>query len=472
MPLKLFDTKERTIKPFVPQDPKSVKMYTCGPTVYDYAHIGNFRTFVAEDLLRRTLKHLGYGVFQVMNLTDVDDKTIKGALQENTTLAAFTQRYTDAFFDDLKTLSIDPAEAYPKATDYIPQMVEMIRTLLEKKLAYVSNDGSVYFKLDTFPCYGCLSHLNLEELQLNASERTRMDDYGKEHISDFVLWKRHERDRDGDISWPSPWGEGRPGWHIECSVMAKGLLGNTIDIHAGGVDLIFPHHENEIAQSESANGVLFSKYWFHVEHLLVDHKKMSKSLGNFYTLRTLIEKGFSGKAIRYLLLSVHYRSQLNFTKGSLEASNQALARINDFHQRLLRSQNEATGSESSGDICSKAKIHFDEALQEDLNISEALAALFELIREGNSLLDKKTISPQGVKEILDTLLTFDTVLALLPTAQNSVPEEVLKLHQARQDARGKKDFAQSDALRQKISELGFIVEDGPKGSYVKPKSTH
>ncbi len=471
-PIRLYDTKERAVRPFSPIDPSRTTMYTCGPTVYDFAHIGNFRTFVAEDLLRRTLKRFGYGVYQVMNITDVDDKTIRGALKEGIPLLSYTKKYTDAFFEDLKSLNIEPAEEYPKATDYIPQMIAMIESLLKKEYAYVAADGSVYFKLEKFPCYGCLSHLNLEGLQLGASDRIRLDDYGKEHISDFVLWKAHDHIRDGDIAWPSPWGLGRPGWHIECSVMAKSLLGETIDIHAGGVDLVFPHHENEIAQSEAANSKPFSNSWFHVEHLLVDHKKMSKSLGNFYTLRALLDRGYSGQEIRFALLSVHYRAQMNFTFASLEAAQQAVRRVRDFYARLTRTEPVAQGTNNAQELCLKTLEAYDAKLSDDLNISEALAVLFDFVREVNSLVDLESLSALGVRAVMAAIESMDLVLGILPNQEKEIPVEVEQLLQARLDARKAKNFLLADDLRAQILELGFIVEDGPKGSYVKPKSTH
>jgi cysteinyl-tRNA synthetase len=354
-------------------------MYTCGPTVYNFAHIGNFRTYVFEDLLRRAIKFFGFQLTQVMNLTDVDDKTIRGAIANNVSLDDYTQPYKEAFFEDLKALNIEPAEHYPAATDYIPDMIQMIETLLAKGVAYRGGDGSIYYAISKFPRYGCLSHLHLDELQAGASERVASDEYEKEHVADFVLWKHYDPERDGQIYWESPFGPGRPGWHLECSAMAIKILGETIDIHVGGVDNMFPHHENEIAQSEACSGKPFVKLWMHAEHLVVDHKKMSKSLGNFYTLRDLLNKGYTGTQVRYLLLQTHYKTQLNFTFQGLEAAKSALQRLNDFIQRLQEVDTRESGGQMEG-LCHKALEEFADALADDLNISSALAVIFDFVR--------------------------------------------------------------------------------------------
>ncbi len=385
IPLRLYNTASRQKEEFYPLQDRHVRMYTCGPTVYHFAHIGNFRTYVFEDLLSRTLKFFGFKVTQVMNLTDVDDKTIKGAIKNNSSLDAFTAPYKKAFFEDLRTLHIEAAEHYPAATDYIPEMIRMIERLLHKGIAYQGGDGSIYYAIHQFPRYGCLSHLNLEELQAGASERVAQDEYEKEHVADFVLWKSYEKERDGSIYWESPFGPGRPGWHLECSAMAMKLLGETIDIHMGGIDNMFPHHENEIAQSEACSGKPFVKLWMHAEHLIVDQKKMSKSLGNFYTLRDLLDKGYTGTQVRYLLLQTHYKTQLNFTFQGLEAAKGALQRLSDFIQRLLeRDQPQGMPVE---ELCQRMLRSFAEALADDLNISLALAALFDFVREVNGRCD-------------------------------------------------------------------------------------
>lgn len=331
--LKIYNTETREKEEVIAKEGNLIRMYTCGPTVYNFAHIGNFRTYVFEDLLRRTLHFFGFEVIQAMNLTDVDDKTIKGALEEGVSLDAFTERFKRAFFEDLQTLNIEPVEYNPEATRYIPEMIEIIEKLVKEGTAYKAADGSIYFAIRKFPSYGRLSHLQLSELKEGASG-VSSDEYDKENASDFVLWKAYDETRDGEIFWESPFGRGRPGWHIECSAMAMKLLGKTIDIHVGGVDNLFPHHENEIAQSESYTCCRFVRYWMHCEHLLVEHRKMSKSLGNFFTLRDLLEKGYSGKEVRYMLLQTHYRTQLNFTFTGLSSVRATLERLSDFIRRL------------------------------------------------------------------------------------------------------------------------------------------
>ena len=378
--LRLTNTETREKEVIVPLNGHTILLYTCGPTVYNFAHIGNFRTYVQEDLLRRTLQFFGMKVRQVMNITDIDDKTMKGALDSKMSLEDYTKPYIEAFFEDLQTLRIQPAEEYPAATDYIPDMITIIQGLIEKGIAYVGSDKSVYFSLVRFPKYGRLSHLPLDELQVGASERVGSDEYEKDHVCDFVLWKSYDAERDGTIFWDSPFGPGRPGWHIECSAMAMKLLGQTIDIHVGGIDNMFPHHENEIAQCEAYSDKCFVRHWLHVEHLLVDHKKMSKSLGNFYTLRDLLAKGYTPEQIRYVLLQTHYRIQQNFTFQNLEAAKASLERIADFVDRLER----ITDHKSHGalePVLEKVVRNFTLALAEDLNISLALAALFDGIRE-------------------------------------------------------------------------------------------
>src|SRR3990167_5556261 len=346
MQLKLYNTETRKKEEIVPSDNDKIRIYTCGPTIYDYAHIGNFRTYIFEDLLRRTLEFFDFEVLQVMNITDIDDKTIKGALKKHQSLIEYTEPYRQAFFEDITSLNVEKAEYYPKATQYTAQMIEIIKNLIAKNYAYKGSDGSIYFSIEKFKKYGRLSHLDLASLKQNAQNRINSDEYEKENASDFVLWKSYDEKRDGNIFWESPFGKGRPGWHIECSAMAIKLLGPTIDIHCGGVDNVFPHHENEIAQSESFTGKVFVRHWVHVEHLLVDHKKMSKSLGNFFTLRDLLKKGYSGREVRYLLLSTHYRTQLNFTFAGLDAARASLQRIGDFINRLRAIQGPGTGQSS------------------------------------------------------------------------------------------------------------------------------
>lgn len=468
IPLKFFNTEKRAKEVFKPMQDLHVRMYTCGPTVYHFAHIGNFRTYVFEDLLRRTLKFFGLKVTQVMNLTDVDDKTIKGAIAKNISLNEFTQPYIQAFFDDIKALNIEPAEYYPAATAYLDDMIKMIQKLLDKGVAYKGGDGSIYYAIRQFPRYGCLSHLKLDELQAGASERVSSDEYEKDNVSDFVLWKQYDPARDGKIFWESPFGPGRPGWHLECSAMAMKILGETIDIHCGGIDNMFPHHENEIAQSEACSGKPFVRLWMHAEHLIVDNKKMSKSLGNFYTLRDLLNRGYTGPQVRYMLLQTHYKTQLNFTFAGLDAVKVAQQRLNDFVQRLLDYQN-GQGKGVVEPLIAKALKDFAEALADDLNISVALAAVFELMREVNALCDSHSISRSEAEQVLALMRKFDTVLGLLSfeKMEEEIPQELQDALNKRIEARKNKDWAQSDALRDFIISKGYIIEDTPKGARLK-----
>lgn len=469
--LTFFNTLRREKEPFRPEHGNEVRIYTCGPTVYNYAHIGNFRTYVFEDLLRRTLKFFGLKVLQVMNLTDVDDKTIKGALKEGVSLDDFTRRYKEAFFQDIDTLGIERAEHYPAATDYIPQMVEMIQTLIDKGFAYQGGDGSIYYSISHFPQYGCLSHFKLDDLQSGASERVAADEYDKDNAADFVLWKAHDPERDGNIYWESPYGPGRPGWHLECSAMAMGLLGTTLDIHMGGVDNIFPHHENEIAQSEACSNKPFVRFWIHAEHLIVDGKKMSKSLGNFYTLRDLLEKGYSGTEVRYMLLQTHYRTQLNFTMEELRAVRASLQRLNAFVQRMQG----VSAPDGSGKVeaCLQwAYERFATALADDLNISAALAAVFDMVREVNSLDDAHELSREEAEQVIKVLERFNTVLGVLDfeSRQQPIPDEIDAALQERENARKTRDWARADQLRDFIIDSGYVIEDTPTGPRVLPNS--
>lgn len=462
--LKLYNTETRQIEEIAPQGHK-VKMYTCGPTIYDFAHIGNFRTYVFEDLLRRAIQFFGFKIEQVMNITDLDDKTIRGAICKNIPLKEYTDPFKKAFFEDLEKLSIQKVEHYPEATAYIPAMIEMIQTLLEKGFAYKGETGSIYFSIGKFAKYGRLSHLNLDELKVNASGDNEADEYEKDNLSDFVLWKIFDPERDGQIFWESPFGKGRPGWHIECSAMATELLGNTLDIHCGGVDNMFPHHENEIAQSECCTGHLFVKHWVHVEHLLVDHKKMSKRLGNFYTLRDLLEKGYTGKEVRYLLLSSHYRTQLNFTFAGLDAARSSLQRLSDLILRLRSIHEERSPTAALKEIPGR----FKEALADDLNISAALAVLFDLVRELNTLCDQDHLGAEEAKEALDLLADWDRVLAVLPLEEEKISLDLLEFLERREKARREKNWKVSDEMRDAIFLRGYLIEDTPQGARLKKK---
>lgn len=468
IPVKLYSTLSRQKEILKPLKNNHVTLYTCGPTVYNFAHIGNFRTYMFEDLLRRALQFFGFGVTQVMNLTDVDDKTIKGAIAKGVTLNEYTQVYKDAFFEDLKTLNIQPAEHYPAATDFIDEMIVMIEGLLKKGVAYKGSDGSIYYAIKKFPHYGCLSHLHLDELQAGASERVASDEYDKDHVADFVLWKAYDPERDGQIYWESPFGKGRPGWHLECSAMAMKILGQTLDIHVGGIDNMFPHHENEIAQSEAYSGKQFVKIWMHAEHLVVDNRKMSKSLGNFFTLRDLLSKGYTGTQVRYMLLHTHYKTQLNFTFAGLDAVKESLQRLEDFIQRLY----EINTPGSSGQVkpvLDRALREFSEGLADDLNISVALAALFEMVREMNGLCDAKKVFAEDVREVINLLKRFDTVLGVLSFEKRveEIPRELQDALEKRNQARKDKNWALADSLRDFIVSRGYVIEDTAHGIRLK-----
>ncbi len=467
--LSFFNTKTRKKERFKPLNKSSVTMYTCGPTVYNYAHIGNYRTYVFEDLLRRTLKMFGYQVHQVMNLTDVDDKTIKGATESKISLDEYTKVYKEAFFSDLRTLNVERVEHYPEATNYIPHMIKMIQTLFDKGYAYQGGDDSIYFSIKKFKAYGKLSHIDQKNLKTGGSQRVTNDEYEKDTLADFVLWKSYDSTRDGSIFWESPFGPGRPGWHIECSTMAMEILGKTLDIHVGGVDNIFPHHENEIAQSEACTNKSFANLWLHSEHLIVDNKKMSKSLGNFYTLRDLTEKGYNGRQIRYLLLQTHYKTQLNFTLEGLKASSQTLQRIDDFIYRLNNIKNDASGSSDNRTKLNHFIENFANALADDLNIPEALAYLFDFIRDVNSLADLNKISTQDASDILEGMKVVDTALGIIHNSdvEEKIPENILDALKKRNQARASKDWGKADFYRDFIHENGYTIEDSSKGSRLK-----
>ncbi len=467
--LKLYNTETREKEELVPYDRKTIRMYTCGPTIYDFAHIGNFRTYVFEDLLRRTIQFFGFKIEQAMNITDIDDKTIRGAIAKKIPLKAYTEPFRIAFFEDLHSLNIEKAEHYPAATDYIPEMIQIIEKLLEDGTAYKSQNGSIYFSIRKFPSYGRLSHLCLGDLKVNASGENEADEYDKDNVADFVLWKAYDPERDGQIFWESPFGKGRPGWHIECSAMAMKLLGETLDIHCGGVDNMFPHHENEIAQSECYSGHRFVHHWLHAEHLLVDHKKMSKSLGNFYTLRDLLKRGYTGSEVRYLLLSTHYRTQLNFTFAGLDAARSSLQRIEDLVHRLRAVQTPGIAGQA-GAYLEKASQRFKAALADDLNISAALAALFDLIRELNTLCDEEKIGRTEADEILRVLSDWDRVLGVLPLhKKEEIPSDLLHYLEQREKARREKNYRLSDEMRDAILARGYLIEDTPTGARLKKK---
>ncbi len=474
MVLKLYNTLTRKKEEFRPIKKGEVGIYTCGPTVYDCAHIGNFRAYVFEDVLKRYLRYRGYRVRHVMNLTDVDDKTIAGSKKEGIPLNEFTARYTRIFFDDIKALNIEPAGVYPKATEHIDEMVALIKKLLEKGVAYHGEDGSIYFDISKFEGYGRLSKVRLDESK-ESKERTKLDEYAKDEVRDFALWKAWTP-RDGDVFWDTEIGKGRPGWHIECSAMSMKYLGDTFDIHAGGVDLVFPHHENEIAQSVSATGKRFVNYWVHNEHLLVEGRKMSKSLGNFYTLRDLLERGHDPNAIRYLLLSSHYRQKLNFTFKRLNAARNTVQRLSDFLDRI-KNAGGLVGKEWNEKLHKetiKTKERFDDAMDDDLNTPRALAAMFNLVNRTNRAIENKNASKENLEEVYDLFMKFDSVLKILEHREHrkdEIPEELEELIKRREEARKRRDWETADSIRDLLKEKGVIIEDTPDGPRWKKINT-
>ena len=459
--LRFYNTLTRHKDAFHPLEPGQVRMYTCGPTVYNYPHIGNYRAYMFEDLLRRYLKYRGYNVTQVMNLTDVEDKSIRDSQKVGMSLRDFTTLYTKAFFEDLQTLNIESAERYPAATDHIPEMVALIKQLQERGYTY-SVDGSIYYRIGAFPDYGKLSKISFEGNIAGGSDRVDTDKYDKEDARDFALWKLVGPD--DQPGWDAPFGRGRPGWHIECSAMSMKYLGETFDLHAGGMDLQFPHHENEIAQSEGATGKLFAKYWIHSEFLKIDDATMSKSKGNFFTFRDLRDQGYSPLAMRYLLLSVPYRKQLNFTFDGLYAAEQAVQRLTDFMQHLPTAQGEGFDVQP---LVAETQQRFEEALDDDLNISGALGAVFEMVRTVNRALAQHQLSAAGAEQVATLMHRFDTVLGLLTAEQSPLARDVEVLMEERQRARQARDFARADALRVQIQERGYVVEDTPQGPRLK-----
>ena len=469
MALKFRNTLSRSVEEFVPLDPnrKLVRMYCCGPTVYDYGHIGNFRTFVFSDLVRRYLQFRGYEVTHVMNITDVEDKIIKRVRETGLGLREFVSKYEVAFLEDLQTLGCLRPHHLPRATEFIAEMIELIDILMKRGIAYKAADGSVYFSIEKYQGCGCrygqLVNLNFDEMRVG--ERVASDEYSKDSVADFALWKARVPE-DGDVFWPSPWGEGRPGWHIECSAMSMKLLGPSFDLHLGGEDLTFPHHEDEIAQSEGAGaqatGQRFVKYWLHGAHLLVEGKKMSKSLGNFFTLRDLLGKGYGGREIRYLLLSAHYRETFNFTLEGLDGARTALGRLDECLGKLQ----EIAGS-MSAPADQKLLDAFTTALDEDLNVSAAWGIVFEWVREINRLLAANRLSEAEAASALAAWQQLDSVLGLGRKSEAEAPPEIQALLEQRQVARKAKDFKRADAVRDELKSKGWLIEDTPKGARLK-----
>ena len=459
--MKLFNTLGRKVDELVPIETGHVRMYTCGPTVYNVAHIGNLRTFVFEDVLRRSLKLSGLRVTQIMNLTDVDDKTIRGAAAEGLSLADFTEKYATEFFRDLALLNVEAAEQYPRATAHIPEMIAMIERLRERGHTYES-DGSVWFRISTFPGYGKLSQIDLTAMK--RGDRVADDEYEKEDVKDFALWKGA---KPGEPSWPSPFGAGRPGWHIECSAMSMKFLGPHFDVHTGAVDNVFPHHENEIAQSEAATGERFVDHWVHSEHLIVDGEKMSKSKGNFYTLADLLARRDDPAAVRYLLLSVPYGKKLNFTWEGLEGAAAAVERVRSAAVRLRDAASSAGARPGAFDAAGRSAqflSQFGSALEDDLNTPEALGAVFPYLRELNSALDAGSLDSAGASAAVAAIERADTVLGILPAREETLPSEIEAQIDARNEARKRRDFAEADRIRASLAARGIVLEDGPKGT--------
>jgi cysteinyl-tRNA synthetase len=465
--LRFYNTLTQKVEEFTPMDGKTVRMYTCGPTVYNFAHIGNLRTFTFEDLLRRWLRARGYQLDHVMNITDVEDKIIRKAGEEHKTIQEYTEQYTQAFLEDTATLRLERPERLAKATEHIPEMVEAVQKLEAKGYTYAS-DGSVYYSIQKFPEYGKLSHNDFSGVRAGA--RVDVDEYDKADARDFVLWKAP---KEGEPFWDTPIGPGRPGWHIECSVMAMKYLGATLDIHCGGVDLIFPHHENEIAQSEAITGKPFARFWLHAEFLNIDSHKMAKSAGNFYTLRDLLAMGHTPEAVRYLLLSVPYRKKLNFTFEGLQAAATSIDRLRNFKLRLETDKFPEGVDDQIGSRTSAALQQFEESLDDDLNTAEALGAMFEYIRDANTAMDNGEFRAGNVAAALDVLDRFDSIIDVLkPTAKNEEglsDKQVESLIAERAQAKKTRDFTRADEVRKQLQDGGIILEDTKEGTRWKRK---
>ncbi len=460
---RLFNTMSRLVEDFAPSDGQTVRLYTCGPTVYNPAHLGNFRTFLFEDLMRRVIRLRGWKVEQVMNLTDVDDKIITRATEQGKSIGEVTDPIVEIFHADRKYLRIEDAEHYPRATAYIPQMIALVERLIKNGVAYVADDKSVYFAIDKFAKYGRLSRLDTREIQSGA--RVAQDDYSKENAQDFALWKSAKpEDEACRAAWDSPWGRGRPGWHLECSAMAMSILGETFDLHAGGIDLIFPHHEDEIAQSEAATGKTFARCWCHGEFLLTEGAKMAKRVGNVQNVAGLQEAGISGAAVRHFVFSTHYRKQLNLSGDALEGSMEAVRRVGDFAERLRSAKGGSRGLEDAADLLETA---VRAALFEDLNAPEAMAALFEFIRAANKELDAGGTDVAALRRARDAFDMTNRVLDIVPeavTADAELASWVENQLQARKDARSRRDFAAADAIRAALDARGIVIEDTPSGT--------
>jgi cysteinyl-tRNA synthetase len=471
MPLKLYNTATRSLEPFQPLEDGHVRVYGCGPTIYDHAHIGNFRTFVFFDLVHRYLEWSGYDVRFVMNLTDVDDKTIEAALQAGMSVRDYTTPFGETFLAEARALGIEAFDSYPRATEYIEPMVAFVHRLVDSGHAYRADDGAVYYSISSFDGYGKLKGIDPSSLRVGA--RVQHDEYEKEDARDFALWKAAtDDDERAGAAWDSPWGRGRPGWHLECSVMSVTELGDTLDIHLGGEDLVFPHHENEIAQSEAATGQPFVRNWLHVKHLQLEGRKMSKSLGNYVTVRELLDEGYDAASIRHLLLSAHYRSDLNFTREGLAASAKAVQRLVDFDARLESTPTDDDLHSTELPAIAEAAVRaFRAAMDDDFNTPDALAAVFTLVNRVNAALDERgTVTHADVEAVRDALSSIDGVLALLEVATSTrtldadVASWVENKIRERAAARAARDFAAADEIRNELAARGVVVEDGPDGT--------
>ena len=461
--VRLYNTMTQSVEPFVPADGDVVRMYTCGPTVYNPAHVGNFRTFLFEDLMRRVLRLAGWRVDQVMNLTDVDDKIIRRASESGVTIGEITGPVTERFHADRHYLRIEDAERYPRATESIPEMIALVERLVERGVAYQADDGSVYFAIDKFPAYGKLSRLDKREIQNGA--RVSQDDYAKENAQDFALWKAAKpEDEASGAAWDSPWGRGRPGWHLECSAMAMRFLGETLDIHCGGIDLVFPHHEDEIAQSEAATGHEFSRFWCHGQFLLTDGAKMAKRVGNVATVEDMRKQGISGPAFRHFVFSTHYRKQLNLSPDALVASLEGVRRVGDFAERL---DGAAGGTPELALAAEDLEREAKAALFDDLNAPEAMGALFSFIRRANAELDRSGTDTAALQRAREAFALVNGVLDIVPDRVENDAELAAYVEARltdRRAARARRDFAASDAIRDELTGRGIAIEDGPQGT--------
>ncbi len=489
VPLQLYNTLSNKVEEFAPSQDNAVRMYACGPTVYDYGHIGNFRTFVAIDILRRFLRQSGFALKHVMNITDVDDKIIRNAAREHKSVQEYTRKYEKAFLEDMQTLNLERPEYMVRATENIPEMAQFIRKLEEKGFAYRTEDGSYYFRIAKFPEYGKLSKKDFSGIEVGA--RVDVDEYDKDNARDFALWKAP---KEGEAFWESAIGPGRPGWHIECSVMSMKYLGPSFDLHAGGEDLTFPHHENEIAQSEALTGETFARFWMHVRFLLVEGKKMSKSEGNFYTLRDLILKNYKPSSIRFLLTSVPYRKQLNFTMQGLEQAAHSVGRLRDFKARIEMTKLETGRNQAIQELAEKSRAEMRAAMEDDLNTARALGAIFDMVREANTAADRGELRHDDKGPLLAALQQFDEIFAVIKDddaekiakatewarahgllegsklpASTISDEQIEQLIADRTAAKKARDFARSDAIRAQLSEAGIVVEDTKDGIRWKRK---